>query len=274
MKNIFRYLLGVVGIALVFSSCKKDENRVTIESAKAPVLSVSSATPLVLSGTNASNLALRFNWTNPDYRFNTGVSSHNVTYTLEVDTTGANFSNPRKQEVSVASDLSKEFTVKELNSLFISTALNLVENMTHNIEFRLKASISGAAPVYSNVIKMVITPYLDTKYPVPTNLYITGSATPASWQCACGEPELLSQKFTKINAFTFRITLPLSANNSYLFLPVYGSWCVKYGGVGANNTNNVNGDEFMPGGNDLKAPGTSRTYTITVDFKEGKFTVQ
>ncbi|HEY0039527.1 MAG TPA: SusE domain-containing protein, partial [Flavisolibacter sp.] len=195
-------------------------------------------------------------------------------YTLEVDTTGANFSNPRKQEVSVASDLSKEFTVKELNSLFISTALNLVENMTHNIEFRLKASISGAAPVYSNVIKMVITPYLDTKYPVPTNLYITGSATPASWQCACGEPELLSQKFTKINAFTFRITLPLSANNSYLFLPVYGSWSVKYGGVGANNTNNVNGDEFMPGGNDLKAPGTSRTYTITVDFKEGKFTVQ
>ncbi|HVE61529.1 MAG TPA: SusE domain-containing protein [Chitinophagaceae bacterium] len=275
MKYVLKYLFSPLVLIAVFASCEKDENRITLESSTPPVLTASSTTPMVLSIANVDNFALRFNWTNPQYRLTTGISSHNVTYTLEVDTAGANFSNPLKQEVSISNDLSKEFTVKELNNFFISTRLNLLENIPHNIEFRLKAAISGgAAAVYSNVIKITITPYLDTKYPVPANLYITGSATPASWQCGCNEPELLSQKFTKVNAYTFRLTIPLSANNSYLFLPVYGSWSAKYGGIGSNNTNNVNGDDFRPGGSDLKAPAVSRPYTITVDFKEGKFTVQ
>ena len=79
--------------------------------------------------------------------------------------------------------------------------------MFHDLEFRIKANLTNnTAVLYSNVIKMSIKPFLDVKYPVPANLYITGSATPASWQCGCGEPELLSQKFTKVNAFTFKLT--------------------------------------------------------------------
>src|SRR5215203_2481520 len=49
---------------------------------------------------------------------NTGTSSQDVTYTLELNTTGANFKNPLKQEVSTSNELSRELTVKELNSLF------------------------------------------------------------------------------------------------------------------------------------------------------------
>jgi hypothetical protein len=149
-----------------------------------------------------------------------------------------------------------------------------VEDMPHEVEMRIKANLTGNAGVlYSNVIQKTITPYLDVLYPVPANLYITGAATPASWQCGCGEPELLSQKFTKVTSSKFEITIMLNGNSSYLFIPVYGSWAAKYGGTGANNTNNPNGDNFKPNGGDMISPTASGIYKITVDFKTGKFTV-
>src|SRR5690606_36208462 len=111
----------------------------------------------------------------------------------------------------------------------------------------------NAVPVYSNVLSMTITPYLDVRYPVPAKLFITGAATPGGWQCACGEPELISQQFAQTNAYTFELELTLNPNESYLFLPEYGSWAAKYGYTGNGNENNVTGDDFKPGGNDIKS---------------------
>lgn len=273
MKIMMKVLLGTLFTTAILISCKKDENKDYFEGGTSPVLTASSTSPMVLNIANKASQAISFSWSNPNYKFTTGLSSQDVLYTLQFDTTGATFTNPKIQQKTISKDLSVAFTVGELNALLLS--LGLLENAPHNIEIRLKSNlINSSVPLYSNVIKMVITPYLDVKYPVPANLYITGSATPASWQCGCGEPELLTQKFTKINSFTFEITLPLSANNSYLFLPVYGSWSAKYGGTGGGNSNNVTGDDFQPGGNDLKAPPVSGSYKITVDFKTGKFKVQ
>ncbi|NJO25497.1 MAG: hypothetical protein HC867_06640 [Bacteroidia bacterium] len=110
-------------------------------------------------------------------------------------------------------------------------------------------------------------------YPVPAKLFITGSATPASWMGG-GDPENVSQRFTKVNSSKFELTVTLSANNSFLFVPVYGDWSNKYGFTGGGNANNVSGDNFMPNGNDLKAPGVTKSYKVTVDFKTGKYTVE
>jgi hypothetical protein len=54
-----------------------------------------------------------------------------------------------------------------------------------------------------------------------------------------------------------------------LFVPVYGDWGAKYGAVGANNSNNVNGDDFKANGGDLLAPSASGNYKIEVDFQRG-----
>jgi len=110
-------------------------------------------------------------------------------------------------------------------------------------------------------------------YPVPAKLYITGSATPASWMGG-GDPENVSQRFTKVSSSKFELTVTLSAGNSFLFVPVYGDWGNKYGYTGSNNTNNVNGDTFKPDGGDMKAPGVTKSYKVTVDFKTGKYTVE
>ncbi len=272
MKKIMQQIFFLTLLVTVLVSCKKDENKIYYEGGTAPALTASATGPFILKITERNNPLVNFFWTNPNYQFTTGLSSQDVIYTLQIDTTGSNFSNPSKGEIVISKDQMTSFTVGTLNSKIL--AMDLLEDIPHEMEFRIKSSlINNSAVLYSNVIKMTITPFLDVLYPVPANLFITGSATPAGWQCACGEPELLSQKFTKINAFTFKLTIALSANNSYLLLPVYASWAAKYGGLGGNNSNNVNGDDFKPNGSDLLSPASSGIYNITVNFKTGKFTV-
>jgi hypothetical protein len=60
---------------------------------------------------------------------------------------------------------------------------------------------------------------------------------------------------------------------SYLLLPINGFWGAKYGGLGSNNTNNPDGDDFKPEGGDLRSPATPGTYKIVVDFQRGKFSL-
>ena len=274
MKKYIINLFLIAGMLVAFAACKKEENRVIFEGGTAPVLSASSTTPLIFVKDDAEKNAVTLNWTNPDYMFNTGLSSQNVTYTVEIDTVGSNFTNPAKAEAVVSSDLSKTFTVKELNTYL--NAMDLAFNMAHEVEFRVKSTLANSsAPLYSNTVKINITPYLDTKYPVPDKLFITGGATPLGWQAGNGsEAEPPSQTFTKTNAYTFELTLALKANESYLFIPVYSSWSAKYGYDGAGNANNPDGDNFKPDGGDMKAPSTSGTYKITVDFKTGRYTVE
>ena len=272
MKKIVNQFFILALLVATFTSCVKDENKNYFLGGTAPVLTATVSSPSVLDILLKNNTAVVFSWTNPNYEFGTGINSQDISYTLQMDTTGSNFTNKKIQEKAISKDLSTTLTIGQLNTYLLT--MGLLEDMPHNIEFRVKSSINGAVPLYSNVIKLVFQPYLDVVYPVPAKLFITGSATPGGWQCGCGEPDLLSQKFTKVSSSKFELTITLSANNSYLLLPVYGSWSAKYGGTGGNNSNNVTGDLFKPNGSDLKAPASTGSYKITVDFKTGAFTVQ
>ncbi len=272
MKNILKLLFGSIIIVVAFFSCKKDEIKIYYEGGTAPVLKASSTSPMVLNVANRNNLAISFNWTNPGYKFTTGVSSQDVSYILQIDTTGSNFTSPKKFEKSISKELSISLTVAELNTALLT--MDMVENMPHNIEIRLKASLgNGSVPLLSNVLKIVMTPYLDVVYPVPAKLFITGGATPASWMGG-GDPELASQRFTKISTSEFELaSLAINPNQGFLFVPVYGDWSNKYGFTGAGLANNVNGDDFKPGGNDIKSPAIAGNYKINVSFKTGKYTI-
>ena len=151
--------------------------------------------------------------------------------------------------------------------------------MLFRSEIRVTSTLSNnSVPLTSNVLKFTgVTPYVippKVAPPASGKLFITGSATPASWQCGCGEAELLSQKFTQVTS-TFYVlpSIALTGGASYLLLPQYGSWSAKYGYNGSGNANNVNGDEFKDGGGDIKAPAATGNYKIEVDFQAGRFTV-
>jgi len=270
IKPIINYL-ALSGILMM--SCESDVDKVFFKGGNTPVLTVSSATSLVLIKSMEDYSSLQFQWTNPDYEFSNGVNTQDVYYTLEIDTVGSDFSNPKMGILTFTRDLSVSFTVRELNNAV--AALELKDFEPHNYEFRIKATLaSESVPLYSNAIAITITPYLDVVYPVPDNLYITGAATPGNWMGG-GDPELLSQKFTKVNSYLFELeSLEINASSGFLFVPAYGNWDNKYGFTGTGLQNNPSGDSFQPGGNDFVSPSVAKAYKITVNFKTGKYSFE
>jgi hypothetical protein len=190
-----------------------------------------------------------------------------------VDTTGANFTNPNKQEVSIAKELGVIFTVKELNAIL--TKLNVLENIPHNIEFRVKATLAGGSvPVYSNVIKMVITPYLDVVVPIPTNgtLWITGDAAPSGWSNPLSATHEPLQKFTRVSNTLYELELSMPGGGAYKLIQEQGQWGSQYHMLTGGTWD---GGEFEKRDADPGFPGppTAGIYKITVNFKTGKYTV-
>jgi hypothetical protein len=274
MKNIFKTLLFLFASAVFFLSCTKKENKIYFEGGTPPVLSASVAGSIPLSFLTKDNLAFQLSWTNPAYRFTTGLSSQDVSYQIEIDTTGANFTNPKKVTIGIGKDLSKAFTQNEFNSILFSQ-LKLVDGIPHNIEIRLTSSLTNNnAILTSNVLKFTATPYTIPPKVVPpttSKLYLVGNATPGGWNNPVPVP---SQEFTKVSNTLYELTVNLVGGGSMLFLPLNGDWGVKFGGTGSgNNSNNTNGDTFRNGGSDLAAPAAAGTYKISVDFQAGTYSV-
>ena len=161
MKNITKILLLTLLSTTMFFSCKKDESTVALTQGTNPVLksSIATGSTITLDIANKDVIALSLLWTNPNYTFTTGISTHSVTYTIEIDTTGSNFTNPAREKVIVSADLTKDITVGDLNRYLVN-GLKFKPGVEHNIEVRVVATIgTGGAPLASNVFKYKTTPY-------------------------------------------------------------------------------------------------------------------
>jgi hypothetical protein len=197
-----------------------------------------------------------------------------VNYVLQVDVAGNNFAGADKQEIAIPRDLGITYNVKDLNQVL--TRMNLAENVPHNIEFRIKSTlVNNSAPLFSNVIAMTITPYLDVAVPVPPTgeLYITGNAVASDWT---NNPPA-GQRFTKISNTLYEIVVPLitGGGQQYKFLSTLGAWQPQYGGSSATG-GDLGFNMGLPGQSDppaIPAPAVAGNYKITVNFKTGKYTV-
>ena len=191
--------------------------------------------------------------------------SGTVTYVLEYDSAGKNFVSPQTiAGYGGASVYSASLNQGDMNTTALTSGIAV--GTTGTVEYRVKSTTASGSAAYSNVVNVSVT----TFSPVPANLYIVGDATPGGWNNPVPLP---SQQFTKVGDYKFSIRLGLTGGKSYLFLPVNGDWGHKYGGVGANNTNNPNGDNFKPEGGDMLAPASSGVYDIIVDFQASTWTV-
>lgn len=278
MKNILKLLFSIMLPVLLMVSCKKAENQEYYEGGTAPVLSSDVSAPMVLDPLRKNVQAVKFSWTNPNYRFTTGVSSQDVGYTLQIDTAGSDFINPDLGELSFSKDLSTALTVGELNKTLLS--MNLNPGVTYNLKARVKSALNNTSvPLYSNVIEFTVTPYLDAAVTPPGTpplfedgkLFLVGNATAGDWNNPVPVP---TQQFTRIDATHYEITVPLIGGRQYLMLPVNGSWDAKYGNkCGSDGCNSATGDDFVAAGSNIQGPPTDGTYTIKVNFVSGKFTV-
>lgn len=173
MKKITGWMAALGFVAIAFTACKKDEKQIFFEGGTAPVIA-GSTTAVALSLDNADKEAIAFSWTNPAYKFTTGTSSQDVTYTIEIDTAGANFTNPGKKQVEVKKELARVFTVTEINTIML-VDLELAIGKQHTLEARVLATIGGAAQtkLVSNVLSFTATPY---EKPITISyLYVAGN---------------------------------------------------------------------------------------------------
>lgn len=273
MKKYFGFLVYTLVVIATLASCKKEENKVYLEGGTAPVLTASATTVSLSPGTEEET-AITFNWTNPAYMFTTGISSHDVNYTIEMDTLGANFSSKNKYVTTVARELSKTYKKGELNNIMGNTML-VQTGRQYTFEVRVSSTLgsSDAAKLTSTPFKFTATPFTPPpKVTLPSSgkLYLVGDASPGGW---ANPVPLPSQEFTKVSNTLYEITINLSGGKSLLFLPVNGDWGDKYGWSGSNNNNNPDGDNLARGGGDIKVPAASGTYKIRVDFQLGRFTI-
>ena len=273
MKHFNHKIFYSILILIGFGSCETDIDKVKLQDGTAPALTSSSTTDLVLTKAQQAYNSLQFQWTNPNYQFSNGVNTQSISYTFQIDTTGSNFSTPKQVALGFTNALTTSFKVKDLNKTL--AGMELKDGIPHSFEFRVKATISGSnVPLYSNVVTIKITTYLDVVFPVPPKLFITGAATPLSWQAGNGtEAEPAGQKFTLINPYTFVLnSVQLNGASGYLLIPVYSSWGAKYGFTGDKEKNNPVEDTFKPDGTDFLSPASGK-YKITVDFKTGKISL-
>ncbi|MBS1622145.1 MAG: SusE domain-containing protein [Bacteroidetes bacterium] len=212
------------------------------------------------SASTSANHSNTFSWSAafPGY-------SGNITYSIQYDSASKNFVSPMELAAGV-SVYNLSLTEDDMNTTALTSGIPIGSSGT--VEYRVKATTAGGAISYSNVVKVSVT----TFSPVPPNLYIVGDATPGGWANPVPTP---SQQFKKVDAYSYSITIGLTAGKSYVFLPVNGDWTHKYGGS-TDGTQPGGGtllkDGAVPGSN-TPAPAVTGVYKIVVNFQTNTYTV-
>jgi hypothetical protein len=246
-NNNERYVSNVVQLTITPYS---DPSKLTTEN--------TTVTGTAATSTNHSNT---FTWS-PSFPGYSGT----VNYVIQYDSAGKNFVSPLQiAGAGGTSVYSASLNQEAMNTTALNSGIPI--GNTGKVEYRVKATTASGAVAYSNVVTVTIT----TFSPVPANLYIVGDATPGGWNNPVPTP---SQQFTKVDAYSFSITIGLTAGKSYLFLPVNGDWGHKYGGAtdGVATPGTLLKDNAVPGSN-TPAPAVSGVYKIVVNFQTNTYTV-
>lgn len=281
MKNILQLFFSSA-LALAIASCEKAENKVYFEGGTPPALAASAAIVTLEPGLE-SNPALVLSWTNPDYKFTTGLSSQDVSYTIEMDTLGGNFSSSTKYSTVIANDLSKVYSVGDLNGILGNDMqLQLDPRRNYTVQARITSSIGSTVKLTSNVVSFTTKPFAPPPKVAPPStgeLFITGDATDGGWMAGGGVGvPVPAQQFTKVSATLYTITVHLNAAKAFLFLPLNGDWGNKYACHDKAAQSKSGGTFGYNGGDaywnaDMPSPADAGMYKITVDFQLGLYSV-
>jgi starch-binding outer membrane protein SusE/F len=162
--KIFSFLLIAV---IMLWSCKKDETRAVLHDVKGGTLTASTTTPTVAQATASTN-AITFTYTAPDFGYDAAVK-----YSLQFDKKNGTFSSPG--EIFVSNSGTKTMTQGELNAM--ATTVGMVANTADTMLVRVKYDVgSNVGAAYSNVLKIVLTPYFDVVvYEFPKALRLAGN---------------------------------------------------------------------------------------------------
>lgn len=160
ISNYISFLF--LSLILAFSACTDDDKVFFYaDQAEPGTLNELSSSSYVLDPLKANDAFEKFVWGKTTYNFDA-----EVTYTIQADIEGKNFSSP--EGVTSTPDLTAEVKTADMNraanKLIEKYALN--EGSQQKIEFRVKASAGNDKTAqYTNIVSAFITPYTNVEYP-------------------------------------------------------------------------------------------------------------
>jgi starch-binding outer membrane protein SusE/F len=275
MKNYSRILFLLTVVAFWFVGCKKDENRNFFLGGTNPVISADRVN-VVLTPQTENERAIRFNWTNPNYKFGTGVSSHDVQYTLEFDV-NSNFNSANKYQTTIAKDLGISYTVFDLNKILGNDMrLPLDVDVTVFVRvissLRFEGAVNGSLP--SNVISFRTRPFSPpptVEVPVNGELWMVGDATSMGWNIGIPDPYRTNLKFSRVSNTLYEGTFALPGGGGFKLIQEVGSWGSQFHRVtGTWESGTFRKADSEPG---FIGPPTAGNYKMTVNFQDGTYTM-
>lgn len=241
MKNWFLQITSGLALMLAVAACKKDETQVVLQPGAAPTVTAS-ADNMVLLQDKSSDKAVTYTWTPSSFGYQ-GV----VTYNLQFDKKGGDFSNP--VSFNTGSALTKTLTVSELNSIYVGKKLVSDPAAPTQLDVRVKASVSETAPtLISAVSTITATPYNACDQPDAKAAWALIGPAGISW-----DKDVTMTFDCASNNYIY--TGPLNAD-SFKFR-YGGAWAANLGGAPAT------GGALTQDGPDMKIT-TAGTYTVVL----------
>lgn len=247
MKKSLTQALGVCSaFLLLVSSCQKDEVRAVAQPGAAPTLTAS-ANNVVLSQTTTGSNAVTYTWTPVTFGYQAVV-----TYTLQFDKKGGDFSSP--VNFDAGSTTTKTLTVGDLNSVYQAKGLvsTSAAPTATPVDVRVVASVGATAPkATSAVVGTTATPYAFCAQPAAAQAWTIIGPAGKNW-----DTDITLQYDCVAKTYTY--TGPLNADK----------FKFRYGGQWKDNLDlggawSSAGGSLSQGGSDIAVP-TAGTYTIVL----------
>ena len=193
MKNITKSIIALFAVVALSCSVEDVQDRPIIEGIDSPVLTAptSGASYVLLPG-NAAAQAERFTWKSANFGGDVQVN-----YVVEMDKKGNAFKTPKVIGSALPSENQVSVSVESMNGAALG--LNGIPFAPGEYEVRVKASAGSIAPMYSNVVGIVVTPYTteSPKLWVPGG-YAKASGYPNDWDPATS-PQLAASGYGKVD---------------------------------------------------------------------------
>lgn len=195
MKNIFKSILTVALFTGLYS-CEDESNLKYIEPAAASfqIITPTSGDAVVLSETTPNNPAISLTWESAQY-----TTPSSITYTVQLAPNGSDFSNAQ----DLANTTNRNITITSGQINLPALTAGAQPGISTPVDFRIKATVAGGMPLYSNIITYNITAYgCLPQYAMGTALSASSSwSTPLTLIC---DNDILTAK-TNFVAGTFGI---------------------------------------------------------------------
>jgi hypothetical protein len=185
-----------------------------------------------------------------------GKPAGNITYKVKFIKNGGDFNSPLMEFTAANNGADSTFSISYSNLDVAMKAAGLTDR-THldSLKWNVEAN-SGAFKKFADYSNDIVI-----KRGTKLTMYLIGDATPGGWDNSAGNASI--PEMTALGDGKWTITLRLTKDGGFKFIPKKGSWDVNYGG-------SPNGTDL--GGDNISISETA-TYKVTLDEVNKKYTV-